>query len=83
LHSGRNYEQIKFGECLLPFCSECFVFLSKNLKIKTNETIILSVACYGCQTWSLTLREEHRLRVFENKVVRRISGLKREEVAGD
>jgi hypothetical protein len=37
---------------------------------------------YGCETWSLTLREEHRLRVFENRVLRRIFGLKRHEVAG-
>jgi hypothetical protein len=40
------------------------------------------VALYGCETWSLTLREEHRLRVFENTVLRRISGLKRDEVTG-
>jgi hypothetical protein len=50
----------------------------KNLKIKTNKTVILPVVLYGCETWSLTLREEHRLRVFENRVLRRIFGLKRE-----
>jgi hypothetical protein len=44
------------------------------------KTIILPVALYGCETWSLTLREEHRLRVFENRVLRRIFGPKREEV---
>jgi hypothetical protein len=44
------------------------------------KTIILPVVLYGCETWSLTLREEHRLRVFENKVMRRIFGLKRDEV---
>jgi hypothetical protein len=44
------------------------------------KTIILPVIFYGCETWSLTLREEHRLRVFENKVVRRIFGEKRDEV---
>jgi hypothetical protein len=38
---------------------------------------------YGCETWSLTLREEHRLRVFENRVLRRILGPKRDEVIGD
>ena len=48
--------------------------LSKNLKIKIYRTIILSVVLYGCETWSLTLREEHRLRVFENRVLRRIFG---------
>ena len=54
--------------------------LSKNLKIKINRTIILPVVLYGCETWSLTLREEHRLRVFENRVMRRIFGPKRDEV---
>ena len=46
--------------------------LSKNLKIKVYRTIIVSVVLYGCETWSLTLREERRLRVFENRVLRRI-----------
>ena len=46
--------------------------LSKNLKIKIYTTIILPVVLYGCETWSLTLREEHRLRVFENRVLWRI-----------
>ena len=46
--------------------------LSKKLKVKTYETIILPVILYGCETWSLTLREEHRSRVFENKVLRKI-----------
>jgi hypothetical protein len=41
------------------------------------------VVLYGCETWSLTLREEHRLRVFENRVLRRIFGPKRDEVTGD
>jgi hypothetical protein len=57
-------------------------FLSINLKIKINNTVILPLALYGCETWSLTLREEHRLRVFENRVLRGIFGPKREEVAG-
>jgi hypothetical protein len=48
-------------------------------RIKIYKTIILPVVLYGCETWSLTLREEHRLRVFENRVLRRISGPKREE----
>jgi hypothetical protein len=47
-----------------------------------HKTIILSVVLYGCETWSLTLSEEHRLRVFENRVLRRIFGPKREEVTG-
>jgi hypothetical protein len=53
--------------------------LSKNLKIRIYKTIILPVVLYGCETWSLTLKEEHRLRVFENRVLRRIFGLKRDE----
>ena len=58
--------------------------LSKNLKIKIGlqRTIILAVV-YGCETWSLTLREERRLRVFENRVLRRIFGPKREEGVGE
>jgi hypothetical protein len=46
------------------------------------KSIILPVFLYGCKTWSLTLREEHRLRVFENRVLRRVFGLKRDEVMG-
>ena len=57
--------------------------LSKNLKIKIYRTIILSVVLYGCETWSLTLRDEHRLRVFENRVLRRVFGPKRDEVTGE
>jgi hypothetical protein len=52
--------------------------VSRNLKIKTYRTVILPVVLYGCETWSLTLREEHGLRVFENRVLKRIFGLKRE-----
>ena len=50
--------------------------LSKKLKIKIYRTIILPVVLYGCETWSLTLREEHRLRVFENSVLREYLGLR-------
>ena len=57
--------------------------LSKTLKIKIYRTIILPVVLYGYEIWSLTLREEHRLRVFENRVLRRIFGPKREEVTGE
>jgi hypothetical protein len=51
--------------------------------VKIHETIILPVVLYRCETWSLTLREEHRLRVFENRVLRRIFGPKRDEVTGE
>jgi hypothetical protein len=57
--------------------------LSKNLKVKIHRTIILSVVLYGCEAWSLTLREECRLKVFENRVLRRVSGTKRNEVKGE
>jgi hypothetical protein len=57
--------------------------LSKNLNIRIYKTIILPVVLYGCETWSLTLREEHRLRVFENRVLRKIFGPKRAEVMGE
>ena len=57
--------------------------LSKNLKIKIHRTITLTVVLYGCETWSLTLRKERRLRVFENRVLRGIFGPKRDEVTGE
>ena len=57
--------------------------LSKNLKIKIYRNIILPVVLYGRETWSLTLRGERRLRVFENRVFRRIFWPKRDEVIGE
>ena len=57
--------------------------LSKNLKIKIYRTIILLVVLYGCETWSLTLREERKLRRFKNMVLRRIFGPRRDEVTGE
>jgi len=54
--------------------------LPKNLKIKIYRIIILPVVLYGCETWSLTLQEERKLRVFENRVLRRIFGPRRDEV---
>jgi hypothetical protein len=70
---------------LLPFDSESFVFLllSRNFEVKMYKTTILSVVFHGCETWSLTLREEHRPRVFENRVLRRIFGPKSDEVTGE
>jgi hypothetical protein len=76
LYSGiASYYSVQslFSSCLLP----------KNFKIKIFKTIILPVASYGCENWFLTLSEEHSLRVFENRVLRRIFEPKREEVAGD
>jgi hypothetical protein len=57
--------------------------VKKLNKIRIYKTIILPVVVYGCQTWSLTLREEHRLRMFENRVLRRIFGSKRDELTGE
>jgi hypothetical protein len=56
--------------------------LSRNVKVKIYKTLILSFVFYGCETLSLTLRKEHRLRVFDNRVLRRIFGPKRDEVTG-
>ena len=57
--------------------------LSKNFKIKIFRTIIFPVVLYECETWSLTLREERKLKVFENMVLRRIFGPRRDEVKGE
>ena len=67
------------------FCGEspAFQFAIQKLKIKIYRTIILSVVLYGCETWLQTLREEHRLRVLENRVLRRIFGPRRDEVTGE
>jgi hypothetical protein len=56
--------------------------LSKNVKVRIYKTIILPVVLYGCETWSVIVREEHKLRVFENRVLRRIFGTKRDRVTG-
>ena len=57
--------------------------LSKNLKIQIYRNIILPIVLYGCETWSLTLREERKLRVFGNMVLRRIFGPRRDKVTGE
>jgi hypothetical protein len=57
--------------------------LSKNLKITIHRTIILPIVLYGCETWSLALREERGLRAFENMVLRRIFATNREDVTGE
>jgi hypothetical protein len=65
-------------QSLLPSC-----LLSRNVKVKICKTIIVPVVLCGCETWSLTLREEHRLRVFENRFLRRIFRPKRDGVTGE
>jgi hypothetical protein len=69
---------------LLPFGPEPFVFrlLYKNVKIRIYKIITLPVVLYGLETWSLTLKKEYRLRMFENRVRRRIFEPKRDEVTG-
>jgi hypothetical protein len=66
---------------LLPFGSSFLLY--RNVKVRIYKTIILPVVLYGCETWSLMLREEQRLRVFENRVLRRIFGPKKDEVTGE
>jgi hypothetical protein len=56
--------------------------LSENVKIEPSKTIIFPVVLYGYETWCRTLREEHRLRIFQNGELRRILGLKRDEIIG-
>jgi len=70
---------------LLSFGAETFVFrvAIQNLKIKKYRIIIFLVVLYGCEAWSLTLREERELRVFENMVLRRIFGPRSDEVTGE
>ena len=89
IHQNYIAEEIKSG---LRSGSACYHsvqnllssrLLSKNLKTKIYGTINLSVVLYGCETWSLTLREERKMRVFENMVLRRIFGPRRDEVTGE
>ena len=75
---GPGFWNVKYNSLLLSSR-----LLYKNLKIKIYRTIILPVVWYGCETWSLTLREERKLRVFENMVLRRIFGPRRDEVTGE
>jgi hypothetical protein len=72
-------------EHLVSIGAESFVFqfATNKMKIKIYRTIILPLVLYGCETWSLTLREERRLRVFENRVLRGIFRHKRDEVTGE
>jgi hypothetical protein len=77
--------QIEVRKCLLSFGAEHFVFQGaiQKFKIKVYRTIILPFVLYGFETWSLELRQERKLRVFENMVLRRIFGPRRDEVTGN
>jgi hypothetical protein len=89
---GNNFNKSKFHSgSRLKLGNACYnlvqnllssSLLSKNLKIKIYRTIILPLVLYGCETWLVTLREEHRLRVFENRMLRRIFRPKRDKVTG-
>jgi hypothetical protein len=89
---GIAFERNNFYLCLLSSGNACYdsaqsllssrLLSKRNLKMRIYKTNILPVALYGYETWSLTLRQEHRLRVFQNKVLRRIFGPKRDEVTG-
>jgi hypothetical protein len=88
--SSQNYIQediksrLKSENVAIIWCRIfCSSLLYKNMKIKIYRTIILSLALYGCETWSFILREEHRLRVFENRVLRGIFGAKRDDITGE
>jgi len=83
-YSGINWGKLKSGNACYQLVKN-LVFsslLSRNIEIKIYRTIILPVVLMGCATWSLTLREVCKLRVFENRVLRRIFGSKRDEVTG-
>ena len=85
-YSRRNYELFEVRECLLSSGADSFFsssMFSKIIKTKTYRTIVFPFVLYGCETWSLTLRGERRLRVFENRVLRRVFGPKKDEVTGE
>jgi hypothetical protein len=77
----KNLRQIGVWECLLSFGAESFIFQGaiQNTKITVYSTVILPVVLYGRESWSLTLRDKQRLSVFENRVLRRMFGPKRDE----
>jgi hypothetical protein len=75
-YSTVQFSSVQLRKLCLPF--SCV----KTSKIKACKTVILPVVLYGCETWPLTLRKKHRLKVYGNRVLRKITGPKREEVAG-
>jgi hypothetical protein len=79
INSGLNWR----NACYRSVHSLLSSRLSRNARDKIYKTIILPVVLYGCETWSLTLREEHRLGVFGNRVLGGIFGPKRDEVTGE
>jgi hypothetical protein len=82
LHEGINSRQNSGNVCYHAVQNLLSSRLSKNVKIKICQTIISPVILYGSETWSFTLKKEHKLMAFENRVLRRIFGLKNNEVTG-
>jgi hypothetical protein len=78
-----NFCQESYGQLRSRMTRSYTRLLSTNVKVKIYKIIILPVVLYGCETWSLMLREEHRLWVFDNRVLRRTFGPKRDEVTGE
>ena len=85
LHPLQNEEHTEFSECLPSFGPESFVFclVSTNIQIEVQRNRILPVVLYRCETWSLKLRDEHKLGVLENRVLRKIIGPKEEGATGE
>ena len=89
LNSPRIQAKIKFRQKIgnaFYYSVQNLLFtslLSKTVKITIYRIMILPVVLYGCETWSLTLRKECRLRVFENRALRKLFGPKRDEVTGE
>ena len=81
--TAEEKEQFEIRKWLLSFGAESFVFQVDIQKFKAHRTTIVPVVSYGCEILSLILREESKLRVFENMVLRGIFGPRRDEVTGD
>jgi hypothetical protein len=67
----------------IQFRTFCTLLLSKNVDVKLYESIIFPVVLYGCETWPVTLRDQHTLRVVKKKVLRKVFGHNRDEITGD
>jgi hypothetical protein len=85
LHARRDKSRLNSGNACFHSVQSLLSsrLLSRSVKVKIYKTIILPVVLCGCETWSVTLREEHRLRVFENRVLRGIFGPKTHEATGE
>jgi hypothetical protein len=82
MHKPHKKQAVRIQNCNISLKLFSSRLLSENVKIRIHKTIILPVVLYGCEIWSLPLREECRLRVLGNRVLKRMCGLKRDEVMG-